>query len=140
MERGLEQKSRGNSLTGEERNLFDAISHTRQHIENNMFRDNNGVRNERLATRYRGITNSYRENVVPYRYNTDIQAFRAREILAKQLAERLKTGEFAAKKGDLHPELYRGEALKKALIGLGVGGGILGGGSTALQYLTGKSK
>lgn len=140
MRRSLDEKSRTSSLSGEERHLYDALEQTQNHIENNMFRDVHGNVNEGLANRYRGITNSYRENVVPYRYNKDIQAFRERELLAKQLVERLKIGEFGAKKGAKHPELYRSDALKKALVSLGLGGGLISGGYSGYQYLLDKNK
>lgn len=138
MKRSLEEKSRTSSLSGEERRLYDSLQNTEEHIENNMFKDSKGNLNEALANRYRGITNSYRENVVPYRYNKDIQAFKNQELVAKQLAERLRIGEFGAKKGSQHPELYRSEALKKALLGLSAIGGIHGG-LTLKQYLTGSN-
>lgn len=146
MTRALEEKSRANMLTSEERNLYDAASHTQRHIENQMFRDANGNINQPLANRYNALSRSYRENVVPYRYNSDIQAFRNRELTAKELVSRLKHGEFAAKKGNVHPELYRNELLQKALIplmkgglyGAGIGGG-LGGAYLGYKYLTGNS-
>ena len=125
MRRALDEKSRTDSLTGEERNLYDAIHNTERHIENNMFLNPDGTRNEILANRYRGISNSYRENVVPYRYNNAIQAYKAKEITKHQLVNALKTGEFAAKKGAKHPAITIRNNLLPA-IGLGGGLGGLG--------------
>jgi len=140
MKRMLEERSRTSSLTGEEKNLYDALSETQNHIEGNMFKDQAGLTNQRLKDRYDKISRSYRDNVVPYKYNADIQAYKNKELVARQLVGRLKEGEFGAKKGAEHPELYRSDALKKALIGIGVGSGALGGGMTMYKYLTGKNE
>lgn len=137
MQRKLEETSRSKALTGEERHLYDALQNTERHIENNMFRDAQGNIHHGLANRYRYITNSYRENVVPYRYNKDIQAFMNQELTAKELIPRLKQGEFAAKKGHEHPELWRSEAFRKGLTNLGILGGLYAGGTTGYKYLTG---
>jgi hypothetical protein len=124
MIRGLDDKSRTTSLSGEERNLYDALHHTQTHIENNMFLNPNGSLNQRLANRYRNISSSYRDNVVPYRYNKDIQAYINRELLPKELVNRLSRGEFAVKKGSPHPAIgIRNKLLSHPLIaGIGLGG------------------
>jgi len=111
MTRALDEKSRTNSLTGEEKHLYDALQGTEKHIEGNMFLNPDGTVNEGLANRYKTITNSYRENVVPYRYNSAIQAYKNKEITKKQLINSLSTGEFAAKKGSKHPALTVRNAL-----------------------------
>lgn len=122
--RGLEEKSNRDSLTGEERQLFDAAEHTTQEIENNMFRNQHGERNARLANRHRAINSSYRENVVPYRYNENIQKFIDKKITAKQLVNSLSENEFGAKKMGRHPSLMVKNALPKAIIGTGSLGGL----------------
>jgi len=137
MKRTLEDKSRKSSLTSEEIALHKASSEAEKHIEDNMFKNRSGKINQPLKDKYDFITNSYRENVVPYRYNSDIQDFKNKELLAKQLKQRLSLGEFAAKKGAEHPELFRGEQIKKALLALGIGGGALAGGKTIRDYLYG---
>jgi hypothetical protein len=50
-----------------------------------MFRNQHGERNERLANRHRVINSSYRENVVPYRYNPNIQKFIDKDIVLRRL-------------------------------------------------------
>ena len=122
--RALDEKSKTSSLTGEERSLYDAASHTERHIESNMFRNANGSVNQRLANRYRHISNSYRENVVPYRYDKDIQEFKDRNITAKQLVQRLSTGAFAAKKLGSHPAIR----IRNSIVPVAKGTGIIGGG------------
>lgn len=98
IQRMLNETSKTRILTGEERNLLDTVNATQDHIQSNMFKDKNGKLNHKLMKRYQDISKSYGENVVPYRYNEDIQDFISKDITAKQLVERLKTGEFAAKK------------------------------------------
>jgi hypothetical protein len=122
MIRGLDEKSRTSSLTGEERNLYDALYQTEEHIENNMFRNPNGEVNNQLQNRYRTITNSYRENVVPYRYNKNIQAYRNKEITRSQLVNSLGSGEFAAKKGGSHPAIWIRNKIKPIANSLGLAG------------------
>lgn len=124
MTRSLDKKSRTQSLSGEERNLHDALSHTEKHIEGNMFLNPDGDVNNALADRYRHITNSYRENVVPYRYNPKIQAYKKREITKKQLVNSLSEGEFAAKKGSKHPAIKLRELIKPLTHGVGIAGGL----------------
>ena len=134
--RKLEEKSRSSSLTSEEQNIYKAAKDSEKHIEGNMFKDQNGNVNQSLKNKYDYITKSYRENVVPYKYNSDIQAFKNKELLAKELRQRLSKGEFAAKKGSEHPELFRADQIKNALIGLGIAGGISAGGKSLSDYLS----
>jgi hypothetical protein len=61
-----------------------------------------GNLNEPLQDKYKKLTKSYRENVVPYKYNKAIQDFKAQEMLPKELVNALSRGEFAAKKGSKH--------------------------------------
>lgn len=124
LKRTLEERSRTTPLTGEEKGLYNAVSETQKHIEDNMFKDRQGNLNKRLHNEYTDISKSYRENVVPYRYNADIQAYKNKELTAKELVDRLKKGEFAAKKGNVHPELIRNEALRKALMSVVPPGGV----------------
>lgn len=129
--RKMEEKSRGSSLTTEEKSVYEAAKGAEKHIEQNMFKDAKGNVNQDLQDKYQKVTQSYRENVVPYKYNTDIQAFKNREMLAKELMARLKGGEFRAKKGSAHPRI----AIKELLKPLGVGVGVVGGGSYLLDLL-----
>lgn len=105
MKRSLDEKSRSNSLTSEEKNLYDSIDETLNHVESKMFLDKNGVKNTKLANKYKKISASYRDNVVPYKYNPNIQAYKAKEITKGELVQSLGRGEFAAKKGLSHPAI-----------------------------------
>jgi hypothetical protein len=103
LRRSIQEKARKMPLLGAERDLYDALTNAEKHIEGNMFKDASGKINQKLFDKYNKITNSYRENVVPYKYNSAIQAFLSNKITKKQLFQRLNTGEFAAKKGSEHP-------------------------------------
>jgi hypothetical protein len=146
IQRSLEEKSKKGALFSEERQTLDAAIQTERHIVDNMFLNQDGTVNHRLANRYRGISESYAENVVPYRYNADIQEFKDRGITAKQLVDRLPINEFGAKKAHLHPNLYRREAMLKALssinnVAVGIAGGAVGAGLTGYgmyKYMSGK--
>lgn len=113
MKRSLDEKSRSNSLTSEEKNLYNSIDETLNHVESKMFLNQNGVKNTKLANRYKKISASYRDNVVPYKYNPNIQDYKAKGITKGELVQSLGRGEFAAKKGWRHPSI----ALRKALGG-----------------------
>lgn len=120
--RALEEKSRKGSLTTEEKATFEAAKTAEKHIEENMFKDIQGNVNKKLQDQYKNVSSSYRKNVVPYKYNTDIQAFKNREMLAKELMAKLKGGEFRAKKGSAHPRIAAKEMLTP--LGLIAGGGL----------------
>lgn len=122
--RALEEKSRTASLLSEEKALFNAAKETEKHIENNMFKNAQGEINKGLQNEYGKVTKSYRENVVPYRYNPYIQKYKAREITAPELVNALSRGEFAAKKGSKHPAIKINK--KFPLVGT-LGTGALGG-------------
>ncbi len=132
----LEEKNRSGPLLGEERKILDVLTEAEANIQSNMFKNAKGEQNKKLAKRYDAVTESYKDNVVPYKYNTDIQDFKEKDLIEKQLVSRLRIGPFAARKGNAHPELYRSEALAKALLGLGIGAGTVYG-PTAYKYVTG---
>lgn len=117
--RALEEKSGRDSLTSEERHLYDSANNTINHIEDRMFTNANGERNTRLSNRHRQINRSYRENVVPYRYNDNIQKFIDKKITAKQLVNSLRENEFGAKKLTKHPSLVARNALPSTFVGAG---------------------
>lgn len=102
MHRKLEEKSRSGSLTSEEQALYKAAHDSEKHIEANMFKDAMGNSHDALQNKYKNLSKSYRENVVPYKYNRDIQNFKAQEMLPQELVNKLSRGEFAAKKGSKH--------------------------------------
>lgn len=103
--RKLEENSRNRSLTSEERALYNAAKESENHIESNMFKNNKGNVNQLLKDKYSKVTASYRDNVVPYKYNSAIQAFKNKEMLPNELINSLSKGEFMAKRGSFHPEL-----------------------------------
>ncbi len=115
--RALYDKSKKSSLTSEERATYDAAKEAEKHIESNMFKNAKGEINQNLQKQYKHVSNSYRENVVPYKYDTHIQEFKNKDILAKQLINHLKGGGFRAKKGSAHPRLAIRELLKPLSIG-----------------------
>ncbi len=122
--RSLDEKSNTSALTDEERSLYNAAHESINHIEDNMFRNAEGVKNESLAKSHKNINQSYRENVVPYRYNDNIQKFIDKKITAKQLVNSLNEGEFGAKKSGRHPSLKLRNSLPKNAIGVGSLGGL----------------
>jgi hypothetical protein len=122
--RSLDEKSKKSSLTSEERHLYDAADHTVRHIENNMFLNPQGELNHTLSNRHSAINHSYRENVVPYRYNKNIQDYIDRKITPTQLVNSLSTGEFAVKKGRNHPAIKIRNSIPKAVLGTGSLGGV----------------
>lgn len=102
MHRKLEEKSRSGSLTSEEQALYKAAKDSEKHIESNMFKDSMGNTNNALQNQYQNVSKSYRQNVVPYKYNEAIQKYKAQEMLPEELVNSLSKGEFAAKKGAEH--------------------------------------
>jgi hypothetical protein len=133
MMRGLHEKSKTSSLTSEEKHLYDAAEHTINHIEGNMFLKPNGEIHQPLANLHKQINGSYRENVVPYKYNKDIQDFIDRKKTPSELVNSLSRGEFAVKKGSKHPAIKIRNSLPSILSGLGTVGGIGWLGNKALS-------
>lgn len=131
--RSLEEKSRKGSLTSEEKAMYDAAKESEKHIESNMFKNMNGQLNAELQNKYKTLTNSYRENVVPYKYNRDIQAYKNKEMLAKELVNALSRGEFAAKKGSAHPAIK----IRNILAPTAKNVGLFGGGAYLLDQMFG---
>ncbi len=133
MQRALGEKSKKGSLTGEEKSLSEALSSSENNIENNMFKDKQGNINKQLLDKYKYITNSYRENVIPYKYNDAIQDYKNalpknKGKIAKKTVNSLKNDtDFTGQKGHVHPELYRSGVLSKLLMGAGgFGAGVEG--------------
>jgi hypothetical protein len=119
--RALEKKSRTSALLSEEKAIYDAAKEAEKHIEGNMFKNGIGETNAKLKNQYDKLTNSYRENVVPYRYHPAIQAFKNKEMTAPELVNALSRGSFAAKKGSKHPALKVNKLLNPVTL-LGTGG------------------
>lgn len=123
LRRSLEEKARTTPLLETEKDLYDSLSESEKHIEDSMFKNSAGQTNNALRDKYKQVTNSYRENVVPYKYNPAIQAYKNKEILGKELVNSLSHGEFAAKKGSAHPAIKYRNMLKPLLTGAGMLGG-----------------
>lgn len=131
LRRSLEEKAKKGPLLEGEKEIYKTLSNSEKHIEGNMFKNARGEINNELANRYKKISNSYRENVVPYKYNSDIQDYMSKKITAKQLRQRLNEGEFAAKKGGKHPAFMIRNAIMPTALGIGT----LGGGTALINAL-----
>jgi hypothetical protein len=133
IKRSLHEKSKSSSLLPEEKKLYDAAEHTINHIEGNMFLKPNGDVHQPLANLHRQINGSYRNNVVPYKYNKDIQDFIDEKKTPKELINSLSRGEFAVKKSRKHPALKIRNSLPAIVSGLGTIGGLGWLGNKALS-------
>lgn len=131
LRRALEEKSKTTPLLGEEKKIYDSISSAEKNIEGSMFKNAEGDLHNGLANKYKKITKSYAKNVVPYKYNSDIQDYLSKDITAKQLVQRLNQGPFAAKKGGFltHPQF----GIRNALLPVAGGLGVIGGGKYLLD-------
>lgn len=125
LRRAIEEKAKTTPLLGGENDIHQALSRAENNVESNMFKNSSGQLNNGLANKYKKITNSYRENVVPYRYNSDIQDYLSKDITSKQLIQRLNQGPFAARKGGFltHPQF----AIRNAILPILGTAGTLGG-------------
>lgn len=122
--RKLEEKSRSSALNSEEKAIYNAAHDAEKHIESNMFKNARGDVNNKLQNKYKMLTTSYRENVVPYKYNPSIQAYKNKEMLPHELVNSLSRGEFAAKKGHKHRAIGLRKIAAPLLTGAGIGGGL----------------
>lgn len=120
--RKLEDKSRTSALTSEEKALYNAAKESEKHIESNMFKNDSGKINKSLQNKYYSVTKSYRKNVVPYKYNAFIQAYKNQEMLPNELVNALSHGEFMAKRGGYHPYLGIRKKVKPVAAGIGLTG------------------
>lgn len=129
LKRVLEDKSKTAPLLETEKSLLNTLSQTEKHIEKNMFKNEKGRINRSLQDNYAKVTDSYRKNVVPYRYNDAIQAYKSKKITAPELVNALSRGEFARQKGFTHPAIKINKLfpyLAPAGIGLMVGRELFG--------------
>lgn len=127
------------TLNTAERQHKKAVDEAIDSIEGNMFKNKEGSVNKDLLNEYKKTQNDYRENVVPYTTNKAIQAYKRKELSKKELIESLSKGKFAAQKGEEHPELLRRKLAVHLAKGLGIGGGLLYGGSELYHHLLGGS-
>jgi hypothetical protein len=139
MQRKLINKHETQGLIGSEPSQLDAISNAIEKIEENMF-SKVGIKNINLADKYRKIQSGYDKDVLTYARNKAINAYRKGDLTKKELVQSLRKGKFAARKGKEHPELFRGQNIKRALIGL-LGGGIgLESAGALKDYLTNRNE
>jgi hypothetical protein len=92
-------------------------------LENSMFKNEKGELNSKLRKEYDEITNSYKNNVVSYRYHPAIEKHMQNKSLPKELFEGVRKGEFAAQKGIYHPEIKAREVINSIAHKLGIPGG-----------------
>jgi hypothetical protein len=133
LRRSIEEKAKTTPLLESENMLYKSLSETEKHIEDSMFKNAAGETNNALKNRYDKVTNSYRKNVVPYRYNEAIQQYKAEKSTAPELVNALSRGEFARKKGFKHPAIKINKAmpyLGPAAVGLYLGKELFGNNST----------
>lgn len=116
-----------------ERQQSKAVSDAIDSIQSNMFKDKAGNINQDLLSNYNGLQKGYATDVIPYK-NKAINKYKRNEISSKELVNSLKKGEFAAKKGSEHPELFMPDKIKAAITALGIGGGAIEAG----KYLNNK--
>jgi hypothetical protein len=135
LRRSIEEKAKKTPLLETEKQLHNSLSNAENHIEGNMFKNANGDINLPLQRKYKQISSSYRENVVPYKYNPAIQNFKDKKLLAKELLQSLKRGEFAAKKGSAHRAIGLGDNLLPYLGITGSIGGTIAGGDLLINKL-----
>ena len=102
LERKLEKQESIRSLNESELDQLRAAKNAKKIIQENMFKDKSGKIHEDLLKRHRTIQEGYREDVIPYTKSSPLQKYKRNELNAKEAAERLKKGEFAAKKGSEH--------------------------------------
>lgn len=115
IQRELDKKT---TLNSAERKQGKAVKNAIAELQNNMFKYDAGNIHHGLLDKYNQIQQGYSSEVVPYK-NKDINAFKRKEISARELINRLSHGEFMAKRGEFHPALKYRKLVKPALIGAG---------------------
>lgn len=118
-----------------ERQQAKAVSDAIDSIQNNMFKDEAGNTSQELLDKYNSLQKGYATDVIPYK-NKAINKYKRNEISSKELINSLKKGEFAAKKGSEHPELFMPDKIKAALTALGIGTGVIGGGNYLINKIS----
>lgn len=119
----IKYMSNKSSLTKPEQQSLKAATDAKNHIVENMF-----GKNENLTKSYSDITKGYRKEYIPYT-NKHIQNYKNGDLLPEELIPKLKTGKFAANRGEQHPELYSMDKIKNLSKVLGIGGAATLGGA-----------
>ena len=109
------------TLRSAERKQAKAVSDAINNIQNNMFKTSEGLSDPELLNEYNSVQSGYRNEVVPYK-NKAINAYKNKELTDKELINSLSRGKFAAQRGQYHG-IQTKENIKKALLGVGLGGG-----------------
>src|SRR5258706_8712839 len=99
------------TLRSAERQQLKAVSEGINNIQNNMFKDSSGKVDNAMLDKYQTIQRGYANEVIPYK-NKAINKFKRNEISAPELVNSLSKGEFAAKRGEFHPEIKWRNAFK----------------------------
>lgn len=92
------------TLRTAERQQLKAVTDAIQHIQDNMFKNEKGILDPKMLSKYNEIQQGYAKDVVPYK-NKAINKFKKNEISAKELVNSLSGGEFSAKVGKNHPAI-----------------------------------
>lgn len=124
------QKNRKrDSIPQSEKQSLRAAKSAEEYIREQMFKDS-----PKLKKEYDVLTAGYRKDVIPYTSNPKIQAYKAGELLPKELIPSLKSGKFMATRGNFHPQLIWQDRLKNALMAAGIGGGLWAGAEKGYDY------
>ena len=133
-ERKLNAKSdRGDILTDPEKDLLKAVKNTKNHIQENMFKDSSGKIHEDLVHEHKNVQKGYATEVIPYTKNKSLQKYKQGKKLADELVPLLMKGEFPAQVGKAHkPLMIRRSMSKHPIVAGSVGLGSAGGLATLL--------
>lgn len=135
-ERVLKSKANRDILTEPEKDLRKAVANVKNHIQENMFKDEKGKVHQDLIEQHKEIQKGYAKDVIPYTKNPAIQAYKAGDKTANAMIDYLArpSGKFAARKLPEHPEIGKRKLYNnlvktfgmKALQGAGFGAGAYG--------------
>lgn len=125
----IAKSKRGEILNDPEKDLLKAIQNTKNHIQENMFKDANGKVHQDLLKEHKEVQTGYRKEVIPYTKNKAIQEYKSGEKLEDQLVNSLMGGKFPAQRGKYHPPLmirrsFKNHPILSAGTSLGMTSGI----------------
>ena len=135
----LEKKLEGLSTKrSAERKQAKAVSDAIENIQSNMFKTKEGIQDKDLIRKYTDIQKGYKNEVLPYSQNKNIQKYKSGKLVPGSLVKKLgsEDSEFLAQRGEHHPEFKRREFFKKMAIALGLGGGAVTGGKTLYDFFS----
>lgn len=126
IERRLDSKM---TLLEPEKEQLKAVRDAKNYIQENMFKDKEGITHYDLLDKHKAIQKGYATEVIPYTKNQAIQSYKKGEKLPGEMVSSISRGKFAAQRGKFHPEIARRKKFEKISknpfakgIGLGVGG------------------